>query len=266
MGKSRRKRAARAARAAVRSTPAPRAALAVRTRAFILGVLPVIAIFLGTRQLLAEAFWIPSGSMEPTLLVGDWLFVNKLRFGPHIPFTNHSLPGYAAPKRGDVTVFVSPPQDVTIRISPDEVTPTLVKRIIGVGGDTLFMRHGHLTVNGAVVPSPNSFVLPDSIADQPQPIFAWQHHIEIRGSRFGPPAPAPSVHEWGPLVVPTGAFFMMGDNRDNSVDSRYYGPVPRANLRGTPMFVYYSYDPDRGVDYVRAVTAIRWERVGAWIR
>jgi signal peptidase I len=97
MGKSRRKRAARAARAAVRSTPAPRAALAVRTRAFILGVLPVIAIFLGTRQLLAEAFWIPSGSMEPTLLVGDWLFVNKLRFGPHIPFTNHSLPATPLP-------------------------------------------------------------------------------------------------------------------------------------------------------------------------
>jgi signal peptidase I len=201
MGKSRRKRAARAA---ARPTAVPRASLAVRTRAFIMGALPVLAIFLGTRQLLAEAFRIPSGSMEPTLLVGDWLFVNKLRFGPHIPFTSHSLPGYASPKRGDVTVFISPPQDVTIRISPDEVTPTLVKRIIGVGGDTLLMRHGQLTVNGAVVPSPNSFVLPDSIADQPQPIFTWQHQIEIRSSRFGPPVPAPSVHEWGPIVVPTG--------------------------------------------------------------
>src|SRR5438309_2080546 len=147
MGKSRRQRAARAA---VRSTPAPRASLAVRTRAFILGLLPVIAIVLGTRQLLAEAFRIPSGSMEPTLLVGDWLFVNKLRFGPHIPFTNHSLPGYASPKRGDVAVFVSPTQDVRIRITPDDVTPTLVKRIVGVGGDTLLMRHGQLIVNGAV--------------------------------------------------------------------------------------------------------------------
>ncbi|MES2176410.1 MAG: signal peptidase I [Gemmatimonadota bacterium] len=263
MGSSRRKRAPRAA---ARRTAVPRASLVVRTRGFIMGALPVLAIFLGTRQLLAEAFRIPSGSMEPTLLVGDWLFVNKLKFGPHVPFTSHSLPGYASPKRGDVTVFVSPPQDVTIRISPADVTPTLVKRIIGVGGDTIFMRHGQLTVNGAVVPSPNSFVLPDSIADQPQPIFVWQHQIEIHGSRFGPPTSAPSVHEWGPLVVPTGTFFMMGDNRDNSVDSRYYGPVPRANLRGTPMFVYYSYDPDRGVEYVRAATAIRWERLGAWIR
>jgi signal peptidase I len=263
MGKSRRKQAAPAA---ARSTPPLRASLAVRTRVFIMGVLPILAIFLGARELLAEAYRIPSGSMEPTLLVGDRLFVNKLRFGSHIPFTSYSLPGYASPKRGDVTVFISPPQDVTIRIAPDEVTPTLVKRIIGVAGDTLLMRHGQLTVNGAVVPSPNSFVLPDAVADQPQAIFTWQHQIEIHGSRFGPPVAAPSAHEWGPLVVPAGTFFMMGDNRDNSVDSRYYGPVPRANLRGTPMFVYYSYDPEQGVDYARAVTAIRWRRLGAWIR
>src|SRR3982750_59650 len=108
-----------------------------QVRALILSWVPVLAVFFFPRVALAEAYRIPSGSMEPTLLVGDWLFVNKLRFGPHIPFTNHSLPGYAAPKRGDVTVFVSPPQDVSIRISPDEVTPVLVKRIIGVGGDTL---------------------------------------------------------------------------------------------------------------------------------
>src|SRR3954469_14057232 len=261
-------RKARPKKAAPARSPAPkpRPPIAARIRAQIVGLLPVIAIFLGTRQLLAEAFRIPSGSMEPMLLVGDWLFVNKLRFGPHIPFTNHSLPGYASPKRGDVTVFISPPQDVTIRISPDQVTPTLVKRIVGVAGDTLLRRHGQLTVNGAVVPSPNSFVLPDAVADEPQAIFTWQHQIEILGSRFGPPVSAPSLHEWGPLVVPPGTFFMMGDNRENSVDSRYYGPVPRANLRGTPMFVYSSSDPDRGVDYVRAATAIRWRRLGDWIR
>lgn len=263
MGKSRPRHAPRAT---PRSPSTPRPSLATRTRACIVGLLPVVAIVLGTRQLLAEAFRIPSGSMEPTLLVGDWLFVNKLRFGPHIPFTSHSLPGYARPKRGDVTVFVSPPQDVTIRISPDQVTPTLVKRIVGVAGDTLLMRHGLLTVNGIPAPSPNSFVLSDTIAEERQAIFAWQHRIEIRGSRFGPPVATPSLHAWGPLVVPPGTFFMMGDNRDNSVDSRYYGPVPRANLRGTPMFVYYSYDPERGVDYFRAVTDIRWRRIGHWIR
>jgi signal peptidase I len=264
MAKSRRKRAVPSETHA--AAPARRVSVAARVRAFIVGVLPVLAIVLGTRQLLAEAYRIPSGSMEPTLLVGDWLFVNKLRFGPHIPFTSRVLPGYASPRRGDVTVFVSPPQDITIRITPDQVAPTLVKRIVGVAGDTLLMRHGQLTVNDSVVPSPNAFVLPESIADEPQAIFSWQHQIEIRDSRFGPPVSAPSLHDWGPLVVPPGTFFMMGDNRDNSVDSRYYGPVPRANLLGTPMFVYYTYDPDQGVDYFRALTAIRWHRVGTWIR
>ena len=263
MGKARQRKAAHARRVPASS---PRPSLAVRVRALIVSVLPAIAIFLGTRQLLAEAYRIPSGSMEPTLLVGDWLFVNKLRYGPHIPFTQSSLPGYATPRRGDVAVFISPPQDPAIRISPDQVTPTLVKRIVGVAGDTLLMRHGHLLVNGAAVASPDSFMLPDTIADQPQPIFAWQHRLEVGGSRFGPPIAAPSLHEWGPVIVPDGTYFMMGDNRDNSVDSRYYGPVPRANLRGTPMFVYYSYDPDSGLDYFRAVTAIRWRRLGTWIR
>lgn len=263
MGKARRKRVARVE---VPSARVPRTSIAVRTRVFVMGVLPMLAIVICTRQLLAEAYRIPSGSMEPTLLVGDWLFVNKLRFGPHIPFTNRSLPGYANPQRGEVAVFVSPPQDLTIRVSPDQVTPTLVKRIVGVGGDTVLMRHGQLMVNGTVVRSPNSFVLPAAVAEQPQTIFTWQHRFELRESRFGSPVAAPSLHEWGPLLVPTGSYFMMGDNRDNSVDSRYYGPVPRANLRGSPMFVYYSYDPDQSIDYVRAITAIRWRRLGTWIR
>src|SRR6476660_10545293 len=107
-----------------------------RARTIIMGYLPAVAIFLGTRTLLAEAYRIPSGSMEPTLQVGDWLFVNKLRLGPHIPFTHASLPGYAEPRRNDVVVFVSPPQDLAIRISPADVTPTLVKRIVGIPGDT----------------------------------------------------------------------------------------------------------------------------------
>ena len=238
-----------------------------RARMIIMGYLPAVAIFLGARTLLAEAYHIPSGSMEPTLQVGDWIFVNHLRLGAHIPFTHRSLPGYAEPRRNDVVVFVSPAQDPAIRISPEEVTPTLVKRIVGVPGDTLFMRHGDLFVNGALVPPRNTeLTIPDPAAELPQPLFAWQHRVEVADSRFGAPPAAPSVHTWGPLVVPSGTFFMIGDNRDNSVDSRYYGPVPRANLRGTPMFVYYSYDPIDGIDYFRALTEIRWRRLGTWIR
>jgi signal peptidase I len=262
MGEARRKQNATAPK---RTGRARGLSLPTRTRGFITGVLPVLAIVLLTRQTLAEAYRIPSASMEPTLMTGDWLFVNKLRLGPHIPFTNVSLPGYAKPRRGDVVVFISPPQDPSIRITPDQVTPTLVKRIVGMPGDTVLMRHGQLIVNGRPMPSPNTFVLPDSLADMPQAIFAWQHRIELATSSFGPPVAQPSVHEWGPLVVPAGTYFMMGDNRDDSVDSRYYGPVPRSNLRGTPMFVYYSYDPEQGAAYVRALTAIRWHRIGTWI-
>lgn len=229
--------------------------------------LPVIAIVVVTRTMLAEAYRIPSGSMEPTLLVGDWLFVNNLRLGPHIPFTDTNVPGYAEPRRNEVVVFVSPPQDPAIRITPEDITPTLVKRIVGVPGDTLMMRGGKLFVNGAVESRRSSAGnLQAGITDEPQQLFSWQHQIELRGSRFGPPVGQPSLHEWGPVLVPSGEFFMMGDNRDNSVDSRYYGLVSRRNLRGTPMFVYYSYDPEQGLDYFRAITEIRWRRLGEWIR
>jgi signal peptidase I len=248
--------------------PAPaRVSFFWRARTIIMGYLPAVAIFLGTRTLLAEAYRIPSGSMEPTLQVGDWLFINKLRLGPHIPFTHRVLPGYAEPRRNDVVVFVSPPQDPAIRISPDEITPMLVKRIAGIGGDTLFMRDGKLFVNGILVPKLNHEPTPlGAMVDEPQPLFAWQHRIEATRSRFGAPVASPTHHSWGPLVIPAGTYFMMGDNRDNSVDSRYYGPVPRENLRGTPMFVYYSYDPTDGLEYVRALTEIRWRRLGTWIR
>lgn len=237
-----------------------------RVRKVAREVLPVIVLFLAARVALAEAYRIPSGSMEPTLLPGDWLFVNKLRFGPHIPFTNQSLPGYATPRRGDVVVFVSPPQAVEIRMAPQAVTPTLVKRIVGVPGDTLLMRHGQLLVNGIVTRRLNTaYALEDSVAEVPQPIFEWQRGFEVRGSRFGEPPRDPSLHVWGPLVVPAGTFFMMGDNRDNSVDSRYYGLVPRRNLRGTPMFIYYSFDTEAGTEFLRALTQIRWRRLGTWI-
>ena len=269
MGKGRRKAAKRqeAQRRSERPVVPARVTVMTRLRAAILGIFPIVAIFLTARVALAEAYRIPSGSMEPTLQVGDQLFVNKLRYGPHIPFTHITLPGYATPRREDVAVFVSPPQDPAIRISPSDVTPMLVKRIVGIGGDTILMRQGELSVNGVVMPRRNTaFVLPDEVADRPEPLFAWQHGIEAEGTRFGPPVAMPSLHEWGPLIIPAGTFFMMGDNRDNSVDSRYYGVVPRANLRGTPTFVYYSYDPESGLDYFRAITAIRWRRLGTWIR
>src|SRR6185436_16474905 len=97
-----------------------------------------VLIYLVVKTLLIEAFRIPSGSMIPTLLIGDWLFVNKLVYGPTVPFTNKHLPGYSQPKRNDVVVFVSPYQPDEAELGHD-ATPTLVKRLIGVTGDTLYM-------------------------------------------------------------------------------------------------------------------------------
>jgi signal peptidase I len=228
---------------------------------------PAIALMVVVRVAFAEAYHIPSGSMIPALLEGDALFVNKLRFGPHIPFTSVNLPGYAEPKRGDIVVFVSPPQDPAIRITPGEITPTLVKRIAGAPGDTLFMRDGVLFVNGIeAAPTNGPAVANAERSEGADPLLGWQHGIEVRNSRFHAPPTSPTLHTWGPLLVPPRQYFMLGDNRDDSIDSRYYGPVPRRNIRGTPMFVYYSYDIYEGLDYFRAVTEIRWQRIGHWVR
>jgi signal peptidase I len=232
-----------------------------------------VLIFLVVKTFLIEAYRIPSGSMIPTLLIGDWLFVNKLVYGPKIPFADASLPGYREPQRGDVVVFQSPPQVD----QPDDPTPTLVKRLVGMPNDTLYMRDGLLHVNGiaqrqgfaaASNPGPGA----DEIYSD---LFAWQQTYTIRGSRFGNPPARPSLDDWGPLVIPPGNYFMMGDNRYCSKDSRFWGLVPRGNIRGRPMFVYYSYrpgdvpgecSPETSTRPLPFITDIRWGRIGTWIR
>jgi signal peptidase I len=106
-----------------------------------------VLIYLVIKTLLFEAFRIPSGSMIPSLLVGDWLFVNKLVYGPHVPFTRYNLPGYDTPQRGDVVVFVSPYQS-DMAANGEDPTPTLVKRLVGMPGDTLYMATHSTCVQG----------------------------------------------------------------------------------------------------------------------
>jgi signal peptidase I len=225
-----------------------------------------VFIFLLIRTFLVEAFRIPSGSMIPSLLVGDWLFVNKLVYGPHVPFTDVNLPGYAEPKRNEIVVFVSPYQaDEASRGADPE--PTLVKRLVGVPGDTVFMRNALLHVNG--VPQPQGYDAANNPVGDPNEVsdlFAWQRQHALQRSRFGA-APAQPTHDnWGPLVVPAGHYFMLGDNRYNSKDSRYWGLVPRANLRGRPIFVYYSYNAEDSPDALPFLTDVRWGRIGHMIR
>lgn len=232
-----------------------------RTWENVKSILVTIALFLVLRTFFIEAYRIPSGSMVPTLLVGDWLFVNKLRYGPHIPFTNFNLPGYAEPKRGDVAVFVSPRQ----YDQPYDPHPTLVKRVQGIPGDTLYMRDGMLYLNGE--PRPQPFVS-DTLSppDRYDPLFEWQKQHTIADSRFGPPPSLPTLDNWGPLVVPPKFYFMMGDSRYDSKDSRFWGIVPRENFRGRPLFVYYSYNADDSDRVLPFITDIRWGRIGTLIR
>ncbi len=227
--------------------------------------LGTILLFLVIRTFLVEAFRIPSGSMIPSLLIGDWLFVNKLVYGPHIPFTDVNLPGYAEPKRGEVVVFISPYQpDEAARGADPE--PTLVKRLVGLPGDTVHMRDAVLHVNGVPQRQGHAADLnPKGDPDETSELFAWQQQYALATSRFGPAPATPTHDRWGPLVVPPRHFFMLGDNRYNSKDSRYWGVVPRENLRGRPIFVYYSYDPESG-ESLPFLTSVRWSRLGHLIR
>ena len=225
-------------------------------------LLSALLFFIFLRTFILEAYRIPSGSMIPTLLVGDWLFVNKLVYGPHIPLTNITLPGYKDPERGDVVVFKSPTQ----KDQPWDPNPTLVKRLVGMPGDTIFMRKGVLYINGAVsrqnIPPKDSSQVYDSI----DPLFEWQKSVGLKSSRFGAAPDQPTHDNWGPFVVPPGHYFMMGDSRYNSKDSRYWSFVPRENIRGQPMFVYYAYNADDSDKPLPFITDIRWTRLGHWIK
>jgi signal peptidase I len=228
----------------------------------IKGIGGAVLLFLFLRTFLIEAYRIPSASMVPALLVGDWLFVNKLVYGPHLPFTNNNLPGYSEPKRYEIAVFVSPVQVD----QPEDPTPTLVKRIVGVPGDTLHMRGGKLFVNGVEPAEGYGNLSPRGDPDEVSLLFDWQKQYALKESRFGPAPDLPTHDNWGPLVVPQKYYFMMGDNRYQSKDSRYWGIVPRENFRGRPMFVYYSWNQDDSDRPLPFITDIRWRRIFHRIR
>ena len=178
-----------------------------------------------------------------------------------------------------MVVFVSPYQADEAAIGNDP-TPILVKRLIGMPGDTLYVRQGVVYLNGVAQRQGFGAVAFRNDPDQSQPndtsaLFVWQKNYAVAHSRFGPAPAMPTHDSLGPLLVPPGYYFMMGDNRYCSKDSRYWGIVPRANIRGRPLFVYYSYRPgsagsscdgetsDRPLSFL---TDIRWSRLGHVIR
>lgn len=212
---------------------------------WIRSVLTAFVLFLMIRTFLVEAFRIPTGSMENTLLVGDFLLVNKAIFGSRVPFTPLRLPAFDSPRRGDVVVFV-PPHD------PGR---TYVKRLVAGPGDTVAMRDRVLFVNGR--PRSEPYARHDESGDVRAGAMAWQcdYYVTPAG------ACSPSRDSWGPLVVPQNRYLVLGDNRDDSEDSRYWGFVPRDAIRGRPLFVYYSFEPGSHSP-LPWLTGIRWQRIG----
>lgn len=206
-----------------------------------------LVLFLAVRAFVVEAFRIPTASMEGTLLVGDFLLVNKAVYGSEIPGVGVSLPAFAEPGQGDVVVFTP----------PHEPGRSYVKRVVGLGGDTLQMKDKALFLNGRRVHEPYARH-EDGAGDAVHPAMRWQ----ARHLAGAPPARYhPTRDNWGPLVVPAGHLFVLGDNRDNSEDSRYWGFVPRSAVRGRPWFVYYSFDAADPEPWPW-LRGIRWERIG----
>jgi signal peptidase I len=189
------------------------------SKSWIFSILVALLVAGSFKSAIADWNVVPSGSMNPTILEGDRIFVNKLAYDLKVPFTTRHLAQWSDPKRGDIVVFYSPVDG-----------KRLVKRVVGLPGDAIAMENNHLLVNGnpsAYEPIDQSKRMP-SDADQfcvMEDLTGRKHPIQIT-----PRQPAPRT--FGPVSVPEGAYFMMGDNRDNSGDSRYFGFVVRDRIIG----------------------------------
>jgi signal peptidase I len=186
------------------TTTAPRS----QAREYIEAIAWALVITLVLRTFVIQAFRIPSESMTDTLLVGDFLFVNKFEYGPKLPFTHLRLPGLHPPRRGEVIVFQW----------PEDPSKDFIKRCIATGGETVEIRHKQVYVNGVKLDEPyKKHKYPDE-----------------------EPAAYTPRDNYSPPTVAPGELFMMGDNRDDSNDSRFWGTVPMDLVKGRALFVYFS--------------------------
>ena len=214
-------------------------------------LLVALVLFFIIRSFLIHTFVIISGSMEETLLVGDLLLVNRAAVGSPIPGTSWRIPGYSQVERGDILVF-DPPHEEDLK---------LVKRLIGLPGDTLEMRDKVLYINGEVLDEP--YVRHVDSRDDVHPWMSWQEEFAIKDPSDG--VYSPTRDNWGPLVIPPDRYFMMGDNRDTSLDSRYWGLLEGWRFEGRAVFTYFSYNKlsMRPFPWLRE---IRWSRIGDLIQ
>lgn len=196
-----------------------------KTREYVESILWAVVLALMIRTCIVQSFKIPSGSMEDTLVIGDCLLVNKFIYGISVPFSDLRLPGLRAPQRGDVVVFKF----------PEDRSKDFIKRLIGVPGDEILVRDKRVYVNGALYKNP---------------------HEVHKDPKTLPRESAPR-DDFGPVRVQANAYFMMGDNRDNSYDSRFWGFVPKADVVGLAFIKYWSWDQSRWLP--------RWQRIGKLI-
>ena len=177
------------------------------------------------RGVAVEGFRIPSASMLPTLQLGDYVLINKLRYGVRLPWRERWLVRYADPRPGDVIVFAN----------PHDQAADYVKRVIAVAGDVVEIRNKQVFVNGVA-------------HDVPSAYFTQRAHVQSTGPR----------DNFGPARVPPGQVFVLGDNRDQSIDSRHWGFVDVNDVEGKALLIYWSVDGDDG--------SVRWERTGEAVR
>jgi signal peptidase I len=191
----------------------------------IKGIVIAILLALFIRTFIVQAFDIPSGSMEPTLLPGDYILVNKFIYGMRIPYMNKRLLSYKEPKLGDVIVF----------IYPNDPSKDFIKRVIGVEGETVQIISGKIYINNKLIPD------------------LWGYF-----NKNEPPGFISTVENFGPIAVPKGSLFVMGDNRNNSEDSRFWGVLPLDNVLGKAFVIYFSWNGKAK----NLLDRIRWSRIG----
>lgn len=199
-------------------------------------LLVTLLIVCSIRSSLADWNDVPTGSMKPTILEGDRIFVNKLAYDLKIPFTTRHLAEWSNPRRGQIVVFYSPHDG-----------QRLVKRVVGLPGDTIEMRHNTLILNGEPVvyrPLAEELLRDVSRADRAVQVYAGE---QLPGRTHAVAAiPQMSARrDFDRIVVPEGHYFMMGDNRDNSFDSRYFGMVERERILGEATAIVLSLDNSR---------------------
>lgn len=189
------------------------------------GLLVFIVLMLGFRSVLADWYYVPSGSMKPTLIEGDRIFVNKLAYGLRLPLSDHYTRRWSGPSRGDMIVFDGPGE-----------APTLVKRVVAIAGDTVAMHRKRLWINGE--PANYRDEIKHGQALQAHEILAGvEHAVMFHDNRL-------AASDFAPVTVPQGHVFVLGDNRDNSRDSRYFGFVPVEAINGRVVSVAFSLDPE----------------------